>query len=364
MLRLSRAERLMRQDRAREALAALGGSSAPPKDLPRRHRPDWYRLAGWALIAVGEPHKAIRLLRCGMKLAEVQRARASDLWEARRLAEMAERLRCYLGVAYCSLDQSEQALAHYRQGLAAIAQKIVIDPELKLLIYKGLGQAALTLGRFQDAIFYYQAAARQADDLDNARQQGLVYWGMGLAYQKSGDLLRARQSYEQALEALERHGNRRLLASMQTLYGQVLTNLGDYEGAEKTLNVSLALARYFGDVHTCGVALVNLAALSIARGEPDQAIAEIHEALPMVKQGGNQRVEGQLHLTLASAYEAKQDVAATEREVKEALRLFEQIKHYDMICLAHERYAHCLAHQGHFAAAYAQMRQAYTASSR
>lgn len=364
MLRLSRAEQLLRQDKAREALEALGGGKAPPKNLPRQQRLDWYWLAGWALTLEGAAPDAIRVLERGLKLAESQRARASSESEERRLAELVERLHCFLGVAYCALGQTNLALEHHRRGRIAIDRNIIRDPELKLLIYKGLGNEALALALFQDAIFFYQEAARQADDLDNARQQGLVYWGLGLAYQESGDLPHARKSYEQAVEALERHGNRRLLAQMRALYGQVLTNLGEYEEAEKTLSVSLAAARYFSDALTCGIALGNLAALSIARGEPDRAIQEVQEALPLAVQSGDQRTEGQLHLTLAAAYEAKHTLATTEQELKEALRLFEQIGNHDMIGLTHERYAHCLALMGHFAEAYAQMRQAYMTSSR
>lgn len=358
MMRLSKAELLIRQDRPREALEALGGGDAPPKDVPRRQRPVWYALAGWALALDGQANDALRVLERGMQMAEALLVRAPRSRQA-SLAELVERLRCYQGMTYCTLGQTGQALALHRRGLVAIGQKIILDPELKLLIYKGLGNEALALGQFQDAIFFYELAARQADDLNTDRQQGLTYWGLGLAYQQSGDLLRARASYEQALAALERHGNRQLLTQMRSIYGQLLSKLGHHEEAEQMLHICLAVARYFGDVRTCGMVLVDLVELSIFRGETDQAIEEAREALPMLQESGERRGEGQLHLTLAAAYEARQDATRTEQEFKEALRLFQQIGNHDMIRLAHERYAYYQAHQGNFQEAYTQMRLAY-----
>src|SRR5579859_331691 len=360
LLTMSKAEALIRQDRPREALEQLGTGDGPPEDVPVGQRPIWYWLAGWASTLEGRSAEAIRLLERGLRLAEHLHIQA-PLDQQPSLAEVAERLRCFLGVAYCARGQTELALGYHRRGLTAIEENIVTDPELKLLIYKGLATEDLALGNYQDAISFYQQSAKQADDLDNARQQGLTYWGLGVAYQESGDLGRAKENYQQALTAFGILGNLQLVAQVRALFGQLLTRLAHYEEAEQHLRKSLEGAERLGDSRIAGIAWGNLAALYLAKGEPEQAIQAATQGLQLAQPSEDHRSLGQLQLTLAAAYEARHDAAATEQALKEAIQAVEQTQDRDILGQAYERYGQFLAEQGRFQDAYAQMSQARAA---
>jgi Tfp pilus assembly protein PilF len=88
------------------------------------------------------------------------------------------------------------------------------------------------------------------------------------------------------------------------------------------------------------------------------------EGLDVVKDGKDLRTEGQLHLTLAIAHEAKQDYSAAEQELNSAIAIFEKTGDKDLIGRAHEKYGKFLADRGRFQDAYEHMKTARTATTR
>ena len=361
LLDLVQAETFIRQDKSHEALERLG--STPSDVLPLSQRPRWYWLVGWASTLEGRPDDAKRVLEQGFHLAENLRAQA-PVAQRDQPAEMVEWLRCFLGVAACAGGQMKLALNYYRRGLAAIEERVVKDAELKLLIYKGLGNAYWNLGWYQEAIGYYQKAVEQANNVNNERQRGLAYWGLGKTYETCGDLPHAEESFRQALLVLGPLGNLWLLAQLRGFLGQVLLKQGRYEEAEKQLRKSLETAQELGDPRALGVAWGNIAALHHARGELDKAIQAANEGLQSMAQSEDHEIRGQLQLTLASVYEAAQDSAAAERMIREAISTFEQTEDNNRQGRAHDHYAQFLEKQGRLQEAYVQMRLARTAVAR
>ncbi len=354
-LMLQEAEGWIRQNQPDKALDTLNASAEqPPEDLPTFDRPRWYWLVGWASMLKERYNDAMSYLERGLNLTENLHAQA-PLAQKGILAEMIERLRNQLGGCYYALGQTEMALEHHRRCLAAIGNEIVKDPELRLAIYKALGNDTLLLGRHKEAIGFYKEASRLADDMDEPRQQGLAYWGLGLAYKSSGDLFRAKVYYQKALVIFESLDNMLLASQMRSMFGQVLIQLRDYEEAEKNLRQSLGVAERTGDSHTRGLALANFADMHLAKGDPEKAIKAAQDGLEVVRQSNDRRTEGQLYLTLAEAYKAKHDEQATEQAYKDAIRVLEQTQDREFIGRAHEQYGQFLADRGHFQEAYQHM---------
>lgn len=351
LLQLSKVKAFIYEDQPLKAWETLGGSDEPGEELPVLKQPIWYWLAGWAAGLVGKPAESLAFSERGLTLTD-RLASISPPSQKALLAEMSERLRCTLGNAYCLNGQAELAWQQHRQGLSAIAANIVTDPELKLRIFKGLGNDALTLGRYQEAIGYYQEATRQSRRIDLPREHGLTWWGLGVAYQQSGDLFHAKVSYQRALQALGPLGNLQLIAQIRAVLGQVLVDLKEYEAAEDQLWKSLQGARRLGNTVTMGYVLANLAALSLTRGNIEQAIEYANEGLQMARKNGDKRAEGQLHLTLASAYKARHDLTSTERAFQKAINVMEQTQDGDILGQAYEHYGHFLADQKRFQDAY------------
>lgn len=350
---LSEAERLIRQNQPNEAYEYLYRGWA--EELPAMRRPQWHWLAGWALELLSRPSEAIHLLEEGLRLTEGLQ-KETDPTQHGQLTQMAERIRYFLGNAYSETNQITLAVELRRQGITAIQEGIVTNPELKLLIFKGAANDYLVLGHYQQAIAYYQQAiAAGSDTAESPRQQGLAYWGLGLAYQRMGDVFRAKTSYQQALHILDQAGMLLLVTQVRLLLGQVLVELQDYESAEYQLRRSLEAAQQLGNTRTIALAMGNSASLWLARGEPGQAIRVATEALQLAEQSKDYRSTGQLHLTLAEAYEATHEQNQAEEALRNAIEVAENIADYELLGQARTRYAEFLAEQQRFQDAYEQL---------
>lgn len=351
---LGQAHTFLRDDHWHEALQVLGEGQAPPSDLFGLDLLDWYWLIGWALVLAQRPDNARNVLQHGLKLAERLRLLLHSS-QRERLAEAVVRLNHFLGSALCALHQTFRALELHQRCREAILAGIVRDPELKLFIYTALGRDLLVLGRYQEAILAYQDAVQQAEDQRNPRHRGLIFWGLGLVYQKSGDLQGAKESFLQAIEALEEHNGLRLLAQARNLLGHVLVHLGEMKAAERQFRLSLEVVRPLKDTVTWGYILGNLAEMYLKQGKWEEAIEAAQTGLKVVARSRDIRNEGQLHRQLSSVYEAQQDQTATEQALKDAIALFEAIANYDLLIETRSDYMRLLESQGRYEEAYKQI---------
>jgi tetratricopeptide (TPR) repeat protein len=352
---LIEAEAWLVKGQADKALAALRvEANEPPAALPLAERPRWYWLAGWAGVWGHRYTEAIGWLEHGLAVVEAARAQAPASQKA-RLAEMAERIRNHLGGCYYDQRQPAKAFEYHLRCLTAIINGTVTDPELKLLIYKALGNDTSMLGRHEQAIDFYQRACKLAEDMNDPRQRGLAYWGLGLVYKSNGDLFRAEAAFREAVDTFERLDDLELAARLHAMQGQVLTQLNEFERAEQHLRLALKAAERLESTRPREVALGNLALLYLARGTYDEAIKAAQEGIQTAQRSKNVLGAGQILQTLAEGYEARGDVAAAEQAYKDALAALMQTEDKEFIGRAHERYGQFLAAQGRFAEAYEQM---------
>lgn len=342
-------------DQAEKVLEALNvAANEPPAALPLSERPRWYWLAGWAGVWAHRFPEAIGWLERGLEVAGAARAKAPPSQKA-RMAEMAERIRYFLGVCYYELAQPAQAREQHLRCLTAISDGVVTDPELTFLIYKALGNDNIALGRHEEAVLYYQRACQKAEDLNDPRQRGLAYWGLGQTYKSSGDLFHAEAAFREALNTFERLDNMQLASQLHAMLGQVLTELKSYEKAERHFRLALESAERINDVYARGIALGGLATLRLEQGNPDEAITAALEGSGALRQSESYQTEGQVYQTLAEAYEARGNSSAAEQAYKDAIITLARTEADEYLSRVHERYGQFLAAQGHFAEAYEQM---------
>jgi tetratricopeptide (TPR) repeat protein len=352
---LIEAEEWLVKGQADKALAVLrADANEPPTALPLVEKPRWYWLAGWAGVWGKKYPQTIGWLEHGLAVVDAARAQAPAPQKA-RLAEMAERIRNFLGVCYYDQAQPAKAFEQHLRCLTAITNEAVTDPELKLLIYKSLGNDTSMLGRHEEAIDFYKRACKLAEDMNDPRQRGLAYWGLGLAYKSSGDLFRSEGAFHEAVDIFERLDNLELAARLHAMQGQVLAQLNEYESAEQHLRLALKAAARLENAHPREVALGNLALLYLARRAYDEAIKAAQEGIQSAQQSNNVLGAGQMLQTLAEAYEARGNVATAEQAYKDALTALRETDDKEFIGRAHERYGQFLAAQGRFAEAYEQL---------
>lgn len=328
-----------------------------PYDWPLSWHPRWYALVGWALIRHNRPQEVSGALEGGLQVLEhlLHQPRAAGLPFLRELGEW---LRYFLGASFCCCDQPVQALLCHQQGLVAIADGTIRDPELIMHVYKGLGNAYLVLGAYRQAITFFLLARKQAQDVYAPRAQGLIAWGLGLAYKLQGNLLQAKDALAQALQFFEQFDAKPLMAQVRSLLGQVLLQLQCNDEARVVLRQAVGAAERIGDPHTRGMALGSMAVWHLAEGRPTQAIRTLQDGLAALQETRDQQIVGQLYLLLARAYKSLHHQNATERALKKAIWLLRQTQHQGLIVRAHECYGYFLADQERFQEAYEQLRAA------
>jgi tetratricopeptide (TPR) repeat protein len=92
---------------------------------------------------------------------------------------------------------------------------------------------------------------------------------------------------------------------------------GDYEGAKRLQEESLALFRAAGDEEGAAIILHRLAIASITTGEPDTARGLLEQSLELFRKSGNRRGE-------AESIGTKGYLAEAEGRLEEALGFYEQ----------------------------------------
>jgi tetratricopeptide (TPR) repeat protein len=352
---LEEAEGWLEKNQPERALEALHvEAQEPPDGLPLHEQPRWYWMVGWAFIRDRKFADALGWLERGQRLLESGRPRVPAAQQG-RLSELAERIRNHQGGCYYELGQPATALRFHLECLRAITDGVVTDPELKLLIYKSLGNDHLMLAHHEEAINLFKRACVLSRDMNNRRQEGLSYWGLGLAYKSSDDLFHAQHAFREAVQIFERQDNMQLASPLHAMLGEVLTQLAEYEQAEKHLRLALKASERINNAYARRVALGNFARMYLAKGNTEEAITTAQEGLRALAPGQDRRTEGQIYQTLAEAYEARGAFAQAEEAYQKALNVLTPIEDGEFIGRVRERYGQFLAAQARFEEAYKQV---------
>ena len=184
--------------------------------------------------------------------------------------------------------------------------------------------------------------------LDAARANGdrlveiLALQNLGVLYRDRGDLELGLEQFEQALvitrDVDDHAGERRLLGDI----GRIHRMRGEYDLALQHLTVARDGARSSGDVMNTIVDTWTIGAIAIDKGEVDQGIEILDEALALCNDVGARSREWGIHQDLSKAWEMKGDIPkAFEHyrrfsELKEEVMGKEQQRAIDNLRTRHE----------------------------
>ena len=206
-----------------------------------------------------------------------------------------------LGNSYRRLNQQEQALAAYVQGLDILGAR---EPGLRSKILNAQSIAYRRIGRYQDAIESLQQsialreAARDRMGLVTARAN------LGSLYELQGKYALALSTYRQALAAADAIEGTppTLRADLRTDIGLVLSELGDFGPALLEFDAALALLEGASDPGREARLLHNMAFAHFRRREVQRSIELYGRALSLRRQVGDRRGEGKTLNNLGFAY--------------------------------------------------------------
>ncbi len=140
----------------------------------------------------------------------------------------------------------------------------------------------------------------------------------------SGDSAACLEGFTAALAATEETGDRRNACSIRGNLGAILTELGDFNGAEEMLRTTLSDADRLGLRYVATVAIHNLGHVLAYCGRLDEARILEQRAVEAFQQQGDSRLLGVARTYLAMIALLSGDLATAERDASgaaEALRV-------------------------------------------
>jgi predicted ATPase/DNA-binding SARP family transcriptional activator len=228
---------------------------------------------------------------------------------------------------------------HLREGRAraerALADAPAADapPSLRAAAHNTAGHLALDLHDFDGAEYHFESARLLYADAGDDAACGSVLYTQGVARANRGDLDGARSAYTEALEIARARGDRSREGSLLARFGALEAQRGDREAALPYLEAALEAQRAAGDSPSdIASTLHNLGLVRAHRGDLPGGMALLEEAVTLRREKGEgMRLANSLQ-TLAALRvgagaqdpEAGADYDAAEREIREALSLYDR----------------------------------------
>ncbi|MCA8911605.1 MAG: tetratricopeptide repeat protein [Planctomycetes bacterium] len=200
------------------------------------------------------------------------------------------------------------------------------DLETSLRASQELGGLLLRLGRPEDAVTVLRDALNRAHR-EAPKQVGQLLAALAGVYMESGQAVRAKELFEQAVAKLREAGDERQLGIALTNRAILLRHLGDAVDVEALLNEALDVHRRTGNLRFEALTLMALG--GSRRALDDDASAErcYAEALRVFRDTGDRPHEAQALGNLANVFLMTERLDAAQDAYLRALRVMRELGH-------------------------------------
>jgi tetratricopeptide (TPR) repeat protein len=178
-------------------------------------------------------------------------------------------------------------------------------------------RAFASLGQSQQSISAGAEARRIYHEAGDLPGEAGALHSMAEVPINQGDLAKAKELYEQALDIARKIGDKRAAARELGNIGLIFVQEGDFATGEKIYAEALANFRDVGDKHGMSVVIGNTGELRQAEGRLGDALAEYRDALMLAREVGHKSSEA-LDLQLIG------DVLAYQGDLNGAMKMYQQ----------------------------------------
>ncbi|MHA1450867.1 MAG: tetratricopeptide repeat protein [Candidatus Hodarchaeales archaeon] len=149
---------------------------------------------------------------------------------------------------------------------------------------------------------------------------------LGNVHHKNGDLENARKSHQRSLEIREKIGNKQAIAASLNNIGNALRDKGDINEALDYYLRSLALFKEIGNGFMTSYVLNNTGVLYHDRGDLDKALEYLKKSLVLREEIGNDQIIARTLNNLGSVYRDMENYETALSMHRRALRINEGIE--------------------------------------
>ena len=261
----------------------------------------------------------------------VELARAAG--DARREAAAIEAI----AGAQLAVSEYPMALARYLDALAI--WRALNDAPGKARCLQGIASVDIFVGDYALALGRLEEALRVAQDGVAPEEEADIQHRLGMVYARLGDLTRAHEFYEVALERRRALGDTSAAASSLNSLGVLLLRFGeqrlasqpelarqDFLRARELFEEALAKAEEAGDPHLKALALGNIGSAVAFLGDLERALALFHAQLDQVRAVQARHDESLCLANIGEALRLSGRCAQAIEVLEDSLRIGEQVQ--------------------------------------
>ena len=206
----------------------------------------------------------------------------------------------YLALAYAHFSDYKNAVVYYNL-LLTVAESLE-DKREEGIAYAGLGNTWFRLGDFRKSLDYYKCALSNAEDLTDKLKIAIAYGGLGNASQALGHTETAISYLELSLDYAKDIGNKIEMGKTYSTLGYIFHSLGDFKKSIEYHNRHLDIAKEVGDVVRQSEAYGGLGNAFDSLGDFEKAIGYHGQQLGIAKKAGDKVGEAVANANLGNAY--------------------------------------------------------------
>jgi tetratricopeptide (TPR) repeat protein/DNA-binding XRE family transcriptional regulator len=260
--------------------------------------------------------------------------------------------------AYLMQDPSAIAIA---EGALLTCRSIRPVPRIvEARLLRVLGHALVNVGRWHEAIATYQQSISASDVVQDLQQMSLVYSGLSLAFQETGQVSEAVRYSQKALTLHQMLHDRLSQARTLNNMGWLLIRLGDLDVARAHLVQAKAIFDEFGIELQKGDILLSIAQLELAEGNLAAAKSNAIEAIDLATRYREVGTVSEAHTLLGRVADREGRDADADAQFTAALDAAEPIGGHRLMDV-HEAYAAVLESRGDLPNANRHLKQAIAA---
>lgn len=208
--------------------------------------------------------------------------------------------------ACADLGQWQAAGRHYCQAREIFDR--VGDVYHRAMADSNLGEIALTQGRLDEALAFYQEALRSIEQIGGSVWMlGVFHNNLGHTFIRRGQAEAALQHLRASREYFEQIQARDFLPELHRHFAEAALLSGQVAEAEAQSRQALSLARELSMQSEAGSSLRVLGQVAAAQDRPDKAVQYLSESISILGQVKDQYEGARSQLALAQVYVARRE---------------------------------------------------------
>ncbi len=179
---------------------------------------------------------------------------------------------------------------------------LTIPLEIEIDVRNSLARIHLEWGKITEALAQIQWCLFQSRHLKNENLECEVQKNYAEILKAIGEFVKARQTYEEALQSAIKKKNIRNHALIAASYAEFLIDTGDLDTADHLFREALDLHRNFHDPYQHVKVLNGYANLWLIKGFYDETLAYLHQSMEIISETGYKKPEIDTLLTFSEVY--------------------------------------------------------------